>query len=164
MRAAIYYGRQDLRLESAPEPMAGPGDVKLRVLYNGICGSDLHEYYDGPITTRTTPHPLTGVTNPVILGHELCGEVVELGQGVEDLSRGDLVAVDPLESCGHCTWCLLGQYRTARWWRCMAITAVEAGWPNTRWFAARWRIASDPALTRNAGRFDRTAGGGLAHS
>ncbi|MGA8708622.1 MAG: alcohol dehydrogenase catalytic domain-containing protein [Steroidobacteraceae bacterium] len=110
MRAAIYYGRQDLRLESAPEPMAGPGDVKLRVLYNGICGSDLHEYYDGPITTRTTPHPLTGVTNPVILGHELCGEVVELGQGVEDLSRGDLVAVDPLESCGHCTWCLLGQY------------------------------------------------------
>lgn len=110
MRAAIYYGRQDLRLESAPEPVAGPGDVKLRVLYNGICGSDLHEYYDGPITTRTTPHPLTGVTNPVILGHELCGEIVELGEGVEDLSPGDLVAVDPLESCGHCGWCLVGQY------------------------------------------------------
>jgi (R,R)-butanediol dehydrogenase / meso-butanediol dehydrogenase / diacetyl reductase len=110
MRAAIYYGRRDLRLESAPEPQAGPGEVKLRVLFNGICGSDLHEYYDGPVTTRTTPHPLTGVANPVILGHELCGEVVALGDGVEDLARGDLVAVDPLESCGHCGWCLAGQY------------------------------------------------------
>jgi len=110
MRAALYYGRRDLRLETAPEPNAGAGEVKLRVLYNGICGSDLHEYYDGPITTRTTPHPLTGVANPVIMGHELCGEVVALGDDVEDLSLGDLVAVDPLESCGTCIWCTAGQY------------------------------------------------------
>src|SRR5277367_11219 len=111
MRAAVYHGRQDLRLEEVPEPVAGPGEVKLKVLYNGICGSDLHEYYDGPITTRTTtPHPLTGVKNPVILGHELCGEVVSLGSGVEDLSRGDLVAVEPLETCGSCLWCAAGQY------------------------------------------------------
>ena len=57
MRAAVFYGREDLRLESAPEPQPGPGDVKLRVHYNGICGSDLLEYYDGPVTTRTTPIP-----------------------------------------------------------------------------------------------------------
>ncbi len=63
MRAAVYHGREDLRLEDVPEPVVRPGHVKLRVLYNGICGSDLHEYYDGPITTRTTePHPLTGVS------------------------------------------------------------------------------------------------------
>ena len=99
MRAAVYHGRQDLRLEEVPEPVAGPGEVKLKVLYNGICGSDLHEYYDGPITTRaTTPHPLTGVKNPVILGHELCGEVVDVGDGVEDLARGDRVAVEPVET------------------------------------------------------------------
>lgn len=99
-----------MRLESVPEPQPGPGDVKLRVLYNGICGSDLLEIYDGPVTTRTTPHPLTGVKNPVILGHELCGEVVSLGTGVEDLSVGDLVAVEPVETCGHCLWCKAGQY------------------------------------------------------
>jgi (R,R)-butanediol dehydrogenase/meso-butanediol dehydrogenase/diacetyl reductase len=110
MRAAVYYGNRDLRIESAPEPEVCAGDVKLRVLYNGICGSDLHEYYDGPITTRTTPHPLTGVKNPVILGHELCGEVVAVGAGVEDLPLGCLVAVDPLESCGGCVWCQVGQY------------------------------------------------------
>jgi (R,R)-butanediol dehydrogenase / meso-butanediol dehydrogenase / diacetyl reductase len=110
MRAALYYGRCDLRIESAPEPQAGPGEVKLRVLYNGICGSDLHEYYDGPVTTRTTPHPLTGVKNPVIMGHELCGRVVAVGEGVEDLPIGCLIAVDPLESCGACLWCMAGQY------------------------------------------------------
>ena len=110
MRAAVFYGREDLRLESVPEPQPGPGDVKLRVRYNGICGSDLLEYYDGPVTTRTTPHPLTGVTNPVILGHELCGEVVALGAGVADLMPGDLVAVEPLETCGHCIYCGSGQY------------------------------------------------------
>jgi (R,R)-butanediol dehydrogenase/meso-butanediol dehydrogenase/diacetyl reductase len=110
MNAAVYYGRQDLRLETVPEPEPGPGDVKLRVKYNGICGSDLHEIYDGPITTRTTPNPLTGVTNPVILGHELCGEVVALGEGVEDLALGELVAVEPFETCGHCVYCSSGQY------------------------------------------------------
>src|ERR1700716_2759442 len=110
MRAAVYYGRQDLRLTSVPEPDPGPGEVKLRVLYNGICGSDLHEYYDGPITTRVSPHPLTGVKNPVILGHELCGEVIELGSGVEALEPGDRVAVEPVETCGHCLYCTSGQY------------------------------------------------------
>jgi (R,R)-butanediol dehydrogenase / meso-butanediol dehydrogenase / diacetyl reductase len=110
MNAAVYYGREDLRLETVPEPAPGPGEVKLRVKYNGICGSDLHEYYDGPITTRATPHPLTGVANPVILGHELCGEIVALGAGVEDLAVGELVAVEPFETCGHCIHCASGQY------------------------------------------------------
>ncbi|MDB6090408.1 MAG: alcohol dehydrogenase [Gammaproteobacteria bacterium] len=110
MRAAVYHGRQDLRLEEVPEPAAGAGEIKLKVLYNGICGSDLHEYYDGPITTRVTPHPLTAVKNPVILGHELCGEIVELGAGVEDLALGDRVAVEPVETCGHCLYCTSGQY------------------------------------------------------
>jgi (R,R)-butanediol dehydrogenase/meso-butanediol dehydrogenase/diacetyl reductase len=94
MRAAVFYGPRDLRLESVPEPQPGPGDVKLRVLYNGICGSDLHEYYDGPVTTRTTPHPLTGVRNPVILGHELCGEVDRrrLGSRLHRLSLAGFAA------------------------------------------------------------------------
>ena len=55
MRAAVFHGREDLRLEDVPEPAPGAGEIKLRVLFNGICGSDLHEYYDGPITTRVTP-------------------------------------------------------------------------------------------------------------
>jgi (R,R)-butanediol dehydrogenase/meso-butanediol dehydrogenase/diacetyl reductase len=110
MRAALYHGRQDLRLSEVPEPEPGPGEVKLRVLYNGICGSDLLEYFDGPVTTRSTPHPLTGVQSPVIMGHELCGEVVALGEGVEGLAIGTLVAAEPVETCGECLYCGLGQY------------------------------------------------------
>src|SRR5947207_13987179 len=102
MRAAVFHGRQDLRLEDVPEPRVGPGEVKLRVRYNGICGSDLHEYYDGPITTRSTPHPLTGVHNPVLMRHEICGEGVALGVGVGDLRPGDLIACWPVEICGRC--------------------------------------------------------------
>jgi (R,R)-butanediol dehydrogenase/meso-butanediol dehydrogenase/diacetyl reductase len=114
MRAALYYGREDLRLTSVPEPQPAPGEIKVRVRYNGICGSDLLEYYDGPVTTRSTPHPLTGVQNPVIMGHELCGEVVALGEGVGDLGIGELVAVEPVETCGRCLYCGLGQYNHCR--------------------------------------------------
>src|SRR5579871_3701276 len=110
MRAIRFYGREDVRLDDIPEPAPKVGEVKLRVLYNGICGSDLHEYYHGPIMTRTRPHPLTGVHNPVVLGHEFCGEVVEVGAGADDLKPGDLIAVEPIQTCGVCHWCRFGQY------------------------------------------------------
>jgi (R,R)-butanediol dehydrogenase/meso-butanediol dehydrogenase/diacetyl reductase len=111
MRAAVYYGREDLRLQEVPEPAPARDEVKLRVLFNGICGSDLHEYYDGPITTRANePHPLTGIRNPVILGHELCGEIVAVGPEVEDLAIGDRIAVEPVETCGQCLYCTSGRY------------------------------------------------------
>ena len=111
MRAARFHGREDIRLEEVPEPDPGTGEVKLRVLYAGICGTDVHEYYNGPLfTPGTVPHPLSGVTNPVILGHEMSGEVVEIGSGVTSVSVGDLVAVEPLQTCGVCLYCRSGSY------------------------------------------------------
>jgi (R,R)-butanediol dehydrogenase/meso-butanediol dehydrogenase/diacetyl reductase len=110
MRAILYYGREDVRFEDIPEPSPKPGEVKLRVLYNGICGSDLHEYYHGPLASSAKPHPLSGVKNPVVLGHEFSAEVVEVGKGIGDLKVGDLVAVEPVETCGKCAWCRAGQY------------------------------------------------------
>jgi (R,R)-butanediol dehydrogenase/meso-butanediol dehydrogenase/diacetyl reductase len=110
MRAALYHGREDIRLESLPEPATGPDDVKLRVLFAGICGSDLHEYYAGPVFTRADePHPFSGVMNPVIIGHELCGEVVEVGVDVRGVAPGDLVAVEPVEICRTCDECRAGR-------------------------------------------------------
>src|SRR5215469_3829874 len=110
MRAIRFHGREDVRLDDIPQPSPKAGEIKLRVLYNGICGSDLHEYYHGPMMTLTRPHPLSGVQNPVVLGHEFSGEVVELGQGVSDLKVGDLIAVEPVQTCGSCHWCRAGQY------------------------------------------------------
>ena len=80
MRAAMYYGNHKLEIEDIPEPSAGEGQVKVRVSRNGICGTDLHEYYDGPIfIPPEQPHPLTGKAMPLVLGHEFSGTVTEVG-------------------------------------------------------------------------------------
>lgn len=111
MRAARYYGNRDLRLEDVPEPVLRRDELLLRVQVAGICGTDVHEYYDGPIFTRASePHPLTGVKNPVILGHEFCGAVVEVGADVDDVPIGSLVVANPLETCGRCVNCLEGAF------------------------------------------------------
>ena len=80
MRAAMYYGNHKLEIEDIPEPSPGEGQVKVRVSRNGICGTDLHEYYDGPIfIPPDQPHPLTGKAMPLVIGHEFSGMVTEVG-------------------------------------------------------------------------------------
>lgn len=105
----MYYGVGDIRYEEVPEPSAGAGEVLLRVAYNGLCGSDVHEYFDGPMSSTTQPHPLTGESIPCILGHEFSGEVVSFGDDVTDLRAGDRVAVQPIQACGTCARCRLGR-------------------------------------------------------
>lgn len=108
MRALRYHGRRDVRLEELPEPTPGPGEVLIRVAYNGLCGSDLHEYFDGPAATTVDPHPLTGCSLPCVLGHEFAGWVAAVGDDVADLDLGLLVAVEPIETCGVCARCVTG--------------------------------------------------------
>ena len=108
MRAAVYHGREDLRLEQVEEPEPGPGQVKIAVAFNGLCGSDLHEYYYGPLGIPTSPHPLTGGMMPQIMGHEFGGRIAAIGPGVDDVAVGDLVAVNPMHVCGSCVYCLRG--------------------------------------------------------
>jgi (R,R)-butanediol dehydrogenase/meso-butanediol dehydrogenase/diacetyl reductase len=99
MRAALYYGPGDVRLEDIPEPDPGRGDVKVRSLHNGLCGTDLHQYFVGPMS----PAPL-----PTVIGHEFSGEVVEVGPDVTTVAVGDLVAIEPLWPCGRCAPCADG--------------------------------------------------------
>lgn len=106
MRAAIYYGREDVRIEEIDEREVGPDEVRVDVGYCGICGTDLHEYSHGPTTIPDErPHPVTGETLPVTLGHEFSGTVSETGTGVDDVTEGDRVVVNPLFSCGECRYC-----------------------------------------------------------
>jgi len=70
MRAAVYYGPNKVEIADVPEPTPGAGEVKVKVGFNGICGTDLHEYYAGPIFIPTEPHPLTHQQLPLVLGHE----------------------------------------------------------------------------------------------
>jgi len=111
MKAALWYAANDIRIENVPEPEVSPGMVKIKVKWCGICGSDLHEYLTGPIAIPTTkPHPITGEVAPVIIGHELSGEVIEIGEGVTKLRVGDRVVLEPIVICGKCPACLEGKY------------------------------------------------------
>lgn len=107
MKAAIWYARNDIRVEEVPEPSApGPGEVIIRVGACGICGTDLEEYRAGPLFIPVDkPNPLTGQKAPLILGHEFAGEVVEVGKGVSQFKAGDHLAPDVLLYCGECFWC-----------------------------------------------------------
>lgn len=105
MKAAVFYEQEDLRLEDVPEPEAGPDEVIVRVLACGFCGSDLEYYYGkSPLGTPDGKGPL-------VLGHEMCGEVVEAGKLAEayGLAEGDRVAVNPVQSCNACNACRAGK-------------------------------------------------------
>ena len=97
MKAARFYDRNDIRVEDIHAPEVTPGEVLIQVAWCGICGTDLHEYLDGPIfcPSHGHPHPLSGEDAPVTLGHEFSGTVSALGEGVTDLEIGDHVIVEP---------------------------------------------------------------------
>lgn len=84
MKALRWHALKDIRVDDVAEAQAAPGSVKLKVHWCGICGTDLHEYMDGPVfVPDKVPHPLTGEKAPITLGHEFSGEIVALGEGVE---------------------------------------------------------------------------------
>jgi len=111
MKAAVWYGKEDVRIENIPEPSVDNGMVKIKINACGICGSDLHEYKAGPFIIPVRTHPLTKRSlGPVVVGHEFAGEVVEVGEGVKNCKVGDRVTVNPLVYCGECHYCKMGQY------------------------------------------------------
>jgi (R,R)-butanediol dehydrogenase/meso-butanediol dehydrogenase/diacetyl reductase len=102
----VFHGQNDIRLEDVAEPEVRPGSVKVKVEWCGIRGTDLHEYLAGPIfiPPPDSPHPITGETLPLTLGHEFAGAVVDVGGDVNGVSPGDAVAID----CGECAACRKG--------------------------------------------------------
>jgi L-iditol 2-dehydrogenase len=95
MRAAMYYANDDVRIVELPKPRIGPGEILVRVKASGICGSDVMEWYRKPKA-------------PVVLGHEIAAEVVEVGAGVDTAKVGDRVFVSHHVPCGSCRYCLAG--------------------------------------------------------
>jgi L-idonate 5-dehydrogenase len=101
MLACVIHGARDLRIEERASPPLGPGQVRVRLGAGGICGSDLHYYQDGRIGDAR-------VVEPMVLGHEMAGEVVEAAADA-GLAPGTRVAVNPQRPCGLCATCLMGQ-------------------------------------------------------
>lgn len=103
MKNIVIHDAFDLRIEDHPEELPGPGQVQIRVATGGICGSDLHYFNHGGFGT-------VRIREPMILGHEVSGMITVLGEGVEGLSEGQLVAVSPSRPCGSCRFCDEGYY------------------------------------------------------
>ena len=102
MKALGLHGAKDLRLETRDVEAPGPGQVAVALKAGGICGSDLHYYSHGgfgPIKLR----------EPMVLGHEVAAEIVELGPDVEGLRVGQLVSISPLRPCYSCLYCKDGR-------------------------------------------------------
>ena len=93
MRVAMYYDNHDVRLEEMPVPEIGPGELLLKVEASGLCGSDVMEWYR---IQRA----------PMVLGHEVSGEVVQVGAGVDRYKEGDRMVVTHHVPCNACHWCL----------------------------------------------------------
>ena len=115
MKALMYYGKEDVRLEDVPEPELKPGTIKIHPAFTGICGSDVHLYYDGAVNgggnSPDHPHPLTGETLPVVFGHEISGTIEAIADDVHtDMKVGDAVVVEAEIACGECPACKAGNY------------------------------------------------------
>lgn len=128
MKAAVFYGIGDIRVEEVPEPFPGPGEVLLKVGAAGICGTDIRIFTAGhhriPPGTRR------------ILGHEFAGEIVAVGEGVSGLSSGMRVAVAPNIGCGVCPECVAGWTNLCEDYRAFGISLDGA-------FAEYLRIPAD---------------------
>lgn len=125
MKAAVWHGARDIRIEQQPDPeRAGPGEALVRVALAGICGTDLHEYTSGPQYIPTTPHPRTGQQAPLTLGHEMAGTVVDVGDGITRAKIGDRVAIFAILGCGHCRSCRRGVPATCT---SMVATGLSTG-------------------------------------
>lgn len=100
MKSAVFHGKRDIRVEEREIPRVGPGEVLIKVMACGVCGSDLHIYEGDQGSTTTTP--------PLIQGHEFSGVIEKVGEGVTNCKIGDRVCVDPADNCNECYYCASG--------------------------------------------------------
>ena len=100
MKAVVFLREGKMEVTTLPDPEAVPGEVVLRVQGCGVCGTDIHIFH-GDLKE--------GVVPPVVLGHEIVGEIVAVGAGVTQWAAGQTVAVDPVVGCGCCEFCQIGR-------------------------------------------------------
>jgi len=114
MKAMRLYDKHDMRLEDLPVPVCGAGQVLVKTLFCGVCGSDPPRVLDGEINI-----------SPAAIGHEFSAEVIETGGGVTGVKKGDLVCCVPLVVCNACPNCLDGNYG-----QCLKSRFIGASYPD----------------------------------
>ncbi len=127
MKALIYYGQRDIRLEDIPLPTPAKNEVLINVTDAGICQTQLNEFMEGPLIVNAEPHPLTGKAIPFVVGHEFGGIVEQIGADVPDRCLGKQAAVLPLLSCGECCYCQNGQENLCDKWAYYGLIGADGG-------------------------------------
>lgn len=102
MRALFAHAAKDLRIEAVETPALGERDIRVRIRFGGVCGSDLHYYQHGGFGA-------VRLKQPMILGHEIAGVVEAVGAACARVKVGDRVAVNPSVPCNQCRYCLEGR-------------------------------------------------------
>ncbi|KAK4556231.1 hypothetical protein LTR86_006928 [Recurvomyces mirabilis] len=132
--ALRLYGREHIQLDKIEPVPCQPDEVRLRIAYCGICGSDIHEYLSTPIFAPAsgTANPWTKVSLPVVMGHEFSGTIVEVGGKVTDLRAGQEVCVNPSLDDRHytlpdCSRCSEGKPNICKRWATYGLNAVGGG-------------------------------------
>ena len=114
MKASYFLGKGSFEVRQAPELHPGPGEVVIKNMVCGVCGTDVHIFRGEPGSADVNP--------PVVLGHEYSGEVVEVGEGVTALKPGDHVTVDPNIYCGGCVYCRNGKKQLCETMQAVGVT------------------------------------------
>jgi (R,R)-butanediol dehydrogenase/meso-butanediol dehydrogenase/diacetyl reductase len=110
MLAALYHASHDVRLETIDVPTPVAGEVLLKILRSGICGTDASEFKSGPLIFPTEKqHPNSGHLGPMVLGHEFIGEITSISDPSSGFKVGDIVASGAGISCGQCRRCKEGR-------------------------------------------------------
>jgi len=121
MKAAVLNKPFDMEIKQIAIPTPKADEVLLKVYCIGVCGSDVHYYEHGKIGRYV-------VEKPIILGHELAGDIVAVGEQVTNVSVGDRVAVEPGVTCGRCEYCKGGRYNLCPDVVFMATPPVDGAW------------------------------------
>lgn len=139
-RAAVLHGVGDVRIEERSVPVARAGEVQIRVLACGICGSDVHYYREGRIGHYV-------VEEPMVLGHESAGVVLAVGSAADEWLVGKTVAIEPGIPCGECAQCVRGRYNLCPEVRFLATPPIDGALADVVVMPTRWVHVAPEGMT-----------------
>jgi L-idonate 5-dehydrogenase len=141
--ALVIHGKGDLRMDAIAPPPPGPGEVRVRIAWGGICGSDMHYLHHGGVGASV-------LREPMVLGHEVSGTVEACGPGVSGWDSGEPVAIHPARPCGTCPECRRGLHNLCRNMRFLGSAAylphTQGGFRRTMTVAASQLHRLPPGL------------------
>lgn len=142
MKANYFVGNGSFQLRDTAIPKAGPGEVVIKNMVCGVCGTDVHIKNGEPGSADVNP--------PVVLGHEYSGEVIEAGEGVTSLGPGDHVTVDPNIYCGQCVHCRNGKKQLCESMQAVGVTR-DGGFAQYSLVPEAQAFRLDPSVSFEAG-------------